>query len=145
MSSTPPTKPLEDDKTSLYAIDAEDETKADELKPLYSVDIESRSLHVPRDYVRASSPDGFSEMSMDESYSLQIPRRGSGARNFPSSATPAVGLKAKAFAFWARNKGLGYVLLAQVFGTLMNVTTRYVRRAVPKRTPDPVLPTLRYH
>ncbi|KAF2431928.1 hypothetical protein EJ08DRAFT_586544 [Tothia fuscella] len=27
-------------------------------------------------------------------------------------------------AFWVRNKGLGLVLLAQVFGTLMNVTTR---------------------
>lgn len=27
-------------------------------------------------------------------------------------------------AFYARNKGLAYVLLAQVFGVLMNVTTR---------------------
>lgn len=129
MSSTPPTKPLEDDKTSLYAIDAEDGTKEEELKPLYSdQESRSRSLHVPRDYagglLRASSPDGFSEMSIDDQYSLQVPRRGSGSRNFSDSATPTVGLKGKASAFWARNKGLGYVLLAQVFGTLMNVTTR---------------------
>ena len=29
--------------------------------------------------------------------------------------------------FWIKNKGLAYVLFAQVFGVLMNVTTRYGR------------------
>lgn len=129
MNSTLPTKPQEDDKTSLYAVEPEDGTKEEELKPLYSdQESQSRSLHVPRGYasglLRASSPDGFSEMSIDDRYSLQIPRWGTGSRNLSDSATSAAGLKGKALAFWGRNKGLGYVLLAQVFGTLMNVTTR---------------------
>jgi hypothetical protein len=127
MSSILRTEPLEDDKTSLYSIDAEDGTKEEELKPLYS-EQEPRGLHVPRDYanaiLRASSPDGFSEMSMDDRLSVQIPCRGSGLGNPSSPPTPPAGLKGKALAFWSRNKGLGYVLLAQVFGTLMNVTTR---------------------
>lgn len=137
MRSPPPTKTIEDVKTSVYALDAEDGAKEEELKALYPTDRESRNLHVPTDYaagrLRASSPDGFSEMSMDDRYSLQVPRRGSGSGNFPSPATPAVGSKAKVLAFWARNKGVGYVLLSQVFGTLMNVTTRYVERLVLKR------------
>jgi hypothetical protein len=127
MSSIPRTELLEDDKTSLYASDAEDGTKEDERKPLYS-EQESRRLHVPRDYasgiLRASSPDGFSEMSIDDRYSVQIPRRRSGSGNPLNPPIPPTGLKGKALAFWSRNKGLGYVLLAQVFGTLMNVTTR---------------------
>lgn len=151
MSSTPPTKPVEHDKTSLYTIGAEDGTKEEALKPLYSADRESRNLHIPRDYasgvLRATSPDGFSEMSMDDRYSLPIPRRGSGTGSFASPATPAVGWKAKALASWARNKGLAYVLLAQIFGTLMNVTARYVARHVSKQihqsTSSHVLPTLK--
>lgn len=127
MSSIPRTEPPEDDKTNLCTIDAEDGTKEEDLKPLYS-EQEPRRLHVPRDYasriLRASSPDGFSEMSMDDRYSVQIARRGSGAGNPSNPPIPPAGWKGKALAVWSRNKGLGYVLLAQVFGTLMNVTTR---------------------
>lgn len=128
MSSILRTEPPEDDKTSPYGADVEDGIKEEELKPLYS-EHESRGLHVPRDYasgiLRASSPDGFSEMSVGDRFSVQLPHRGSGFENGSSPPTPPMGLKGKALAFWSRNKGLGYVLLAQVFGTLMNVTTRY--------------------
>jgi hypothetical protein len=124
MSIILPTEPTEDDKASLYAMDAEEGTKEDELKPLYSEE-ERRGLRVPRDYasgiLRASSPDGFSEMSIHDRHSVQLPHR---RRSGSGPATPPAGLKGKALAFWSRNKGLGYVLLAQVFGTLMNVTTR---------------------
>jgi hypothetical protein len=48
-----------------------------------------------------------------------------GARyEHPSSVPLHRSFTAKAARFWTRNKGLGLVLLAQVFGTLMNVTTR---------------------
>lgn len=127
MTNIPGTEPQEDDKTSLFAIDAEDGTKEEELKPMYS-EHGTRNLHVSREYargiLRASSPDGFLELSTDDRFSVQIPRRGAASGNFTSPTIPVSGLKGKALAFWARNKGLGYVLLAQVFGTLMNVTTR---------------------
>lgn len=127
MSSILRTELPEDDKTSLYEIDAGNGMKEEGLKPPYS-EPEPRGLHVPRDYasgiLRASSPDGFSEMSLDDRFSVHLPRRGPGIASLSSSSTPPVGWKGKALAFWSRNKGLGYVLLAQVFGTLMNVTTR---------------------
>lgn len=142
MGSPLPTEPLASDKTGLYTVEVHDGVKEEEPKPLYSDHRESRSLHVPTDYASgilpASSPDGFSEMSIDDRYSLQISRRGSGSRNLSNSATPAVGLKGKAIAFWTRNVGLGYVLFAQIFGTLMNVTARYVGRDVLRRILHPV-------
>ncbi|QDS76577.1 hypothetical protein FKW77_007055 [Venturia effusa] len=128
MSSTPPIEPLEEEKTSLYTVEVDDVKKEEDLKSSYSSDRESQSLHILRDYaggnVRASSPNAFSEMSIDDRHSLHATRRGSESRNISSSAAPAVGLKGKARAFWARNKGLALVLVAQIFGSLMNMTAR---------------------
>jgi hypothetical protein len=127
MSSIPRTEPQDDDKASLYSIDGLDRTEEEELKPFYS-EHEPGTLHVPRDYgnsiVRLSSPDGFSEMSMEDRPSVQLlgPRHEQASK----SLVQAKGSKGRLLAFWARNKGLCYVLLAQVFGTLMNVTTRCV-------------------
>jgi len=41
-----------------------------------------------------------------------------------SPTSPRGGWRGKLNAFWVCNKGLAYMLLAQIFGTLMNVTTR---------------------
>ncbi|KIW05156.1 uncharacterized protein PV09_03707 [Verruconis gallopava] len=78
---------------------------------------------------RIPSPDVFSELSVDDN-GLVRPGRGSialqplGRIASRSPAPPRGKVGKKLQEFWARNKGLGLVLLAQVFGTLMNVTTR---------------------
>lgn len=74
---------------------------------------------------RPLSPDALSNLSADEYEQLQPSR----SLTFTShevgqpSELP-MGWRARLTAAWIRNKGLGYMLLAQVFGVLMNVTTR---------------------
>ncbi|KAF1814521.1 hypothetical protein P152DRAFT_393334 [Eremomyces bilateralis CBS 781.70] len=75
---------------------------------------------------RSQSPDTISNLSFDESQ----PNHGAwtetpeanGTRSASSGYSKSIRDKLKAS--WVRNKGLGLVLLAQIFGTLMNVTTR---------------------
>jgi hypothetical protein len=77
---------------------------------------------------RPLSPDALSNLSADEFEQLQPSR----PVTWPSySDDPAgkpppslIGWRNKLTAYWVRNKGLAYMLLAQVFGVLMNVTTR---------------------
>lgn len=79
--------------------------------------------------VRPLSPDTLSNFSIDE-YEQIHPRQDS--RQLDADATsgaesappPPPGFRGKLRKFWIRNKGLAYMLLGQVFGTLMNVTTR---------------------
>ena len=78
--------------------------------------------------VRPLSPDTISNLSIDE-YEQIRPGRPSrqldgDGRRISDSPAPPRGFKGKLQSFWIRNKGLAFMLLGQVFGTLMNVTTR---------------------
>jgi hypothetical protein len=118
----------EDDKSSPFSLIVDEDTLTkDETKPFYA-----EHLNVPRgaNTLRISSPDAFSEFSVEENGDRRRGRSGSqrplGRRDISRSpAPPPKGLTGWCKAFWKRNKGLALVLLAQVFGTLMNVTTRY--------------------
>lgn len=86
--------------------------------------------HVPfSGAIRAPSPDALSNLSVDD---INGPRGGeTGAwlplprRRRPSrSPAPPRSWRGRIDAFWVRNKGLALVLISQLFGTLMNVTTR---------------------
>lgn len=68
---------------------------------------------------RAPSPGANSTLSTDEWHRLN----GSGSK-WLSQKPKSWRLKLRAF--WIRNLGLFYMLLAQVFGTIMVVTTRYL-------------------
>ena len=80
--------------------------------------------------IRVPSPDP----SLLSTEDWNIPRVGRspdgllgppGSRRHASrSPAPPRTLKGKVRHFWIANKGLALVLIAQVFGTLMNVTTR---------------------
>lgn len=96
-------------------------------------------LHPGHYLQRIPSPDTSSEISIGENGLLQ-PGRGSialqplsrirsGGSADPSR--PKSRFEAWLEGFWIRNKGLFYVLMAQIFGVLMNVTTRqaYVHEA----------------
>ena len=80
--------------------------------------------------IRPLSPDTLSNLSVDEYEQIRPGRRSShqqdGSRRSPSQSPtpPPRGVRGKLHQFWVRNKGLAYMLLGQVFGTLMNVTTR---------------------
>lgn len=77
---------------------------------------------------RPLSPDALSNLSTDEFEQLQ-PSRLVTWPTYNGDPTgppppPLTGWRNQAAAYWVRNKGLAYMLLAQVFGVLMNVTTR---------------------
>jgi hypothetical protein len=80
--------------------------------------------------IRAPSPDP-SIISIDDLNNVRLGRNPDylpvpeGRRN--ASRSPAAQprtFKGKIQAFWITNKGLALVLISQMFGTLMNVTTR---------------------
>jgi hypothetical protein len=107
-------------------------------KPSAAAKPDSDRLHVPlpdyADGIRSHSPDTLSNLSVDEINDLRRTRspfdassaihsRHAGRSPGPSLSAWAR-MKGRLSRFWLRNKGLGLVLLSQVFGTLMNVTTR---------------------
>ena len=77
---------------------------------------------------RPLSPDALSNLSAEEyeqlrpSRSLTFPAHEDHSTSQPTESP--TGWRARLAAVWIRNKGLAYMLLAQVFGVLMNVTTR---------------------
>jgi hypothetical protein len=74
---------------------------------------------------RTLSPDALSILSTDEYEQLQPSRSLTfSAPEDGQSSESSIGWRARVAAAWIRNKGLAYMLLAQVFGVLMNVTTR---------------------
>lgn len=87
------------------------------------------ALSVYRGAIRASSPDP-SILSIDDSNNIRLGRNPDYVPlhdvHRHSSQSPALPnyAKAKLQSFWTRNKGLAFVLISQLFGTLMNVTTR---------------------
>ncbi|KXS98755.1 hypothetical protein AC578_9031 [Pseudocercospora eumusae] len=68
--------------------------------------------------IRPLSPDTLSVQSNEGYEQVFAPRK---AKHSQQRRT---GWRARIQESWIRNKGLAYMLLAQVFGTLMNVTTR---------------------
>ncbi|KAK4575154.1 hypothetical protein LTR86_001006 [Recurvomyces mirabilis] len=78
--------------------------------------------------IRPLSPDTLSILSADEYEQIHPtvshPHIEDGVPPISGRGAQPRGSRAKLHAFYVRNLGLGYMLLAQVFGTLMNVTTR---------------------
>lgn len=82
-------------------------------------------LSVRRGAIRAASPDP-SIISIDDANNVHFERdrfQVPGQYGQSSIASPP-GMHGKLQWFWVKNKGLAYVLIAQFFGALMNVTTR---------------------
>jgi hypothetical protein len=134
MSSTGALESVED---GLHKVDSKDDERYDESLPSrakapYAPVAGVKDRLGPRDgrfILRMPSPDAFSELSIDDNDAvrpgrplLQFSRTG----DQDTSRSPAPRRTAKGMlkAFWKRNKGVTLVLIAQIFGTLMNVTTR---------------------
>jgi hypothetical protein len=87
------------------------------------------SLNVSRGAIRAPSPDP-SILSTDESNSIRLGHDPDylpiqhGRRHASHSPAPPRTFCGRLQLLWVTNKGLALVLIAQLFGTLMNVTTR---------------------
>jgi hypothetical protein len=114
----------DEDKASLYSLEIDEahEPSIDETKPLYPDRFPRLNVPNAPNILRISSPDAFSEISERVGRSISLPPPGQRLRS--QSPAPAKGIRGRVKASWVRNKGLALVLLAQVFGTLMNVTTR---------------------
>ena len=83
------------------------------------------SLSIPASRsTRPQSPDTLSLISADDFHELRRPSRVDLVDEGKQSSSRISRWKDGTQASWTRNKGLFLVLLAQVFGTLMNVTTR---------------------
>lgn len=77
--------------------------------------------------VRAPSPSpSFVSIgdSIDVRFSVSRSNSTSVRYQHDRTSVPQKGWKSRVQAFWLANKGLALVLIAQFFGTLMNVTTR---------------------
>jgi hypothetical protein len=125
-----PRVPAEDDKSLLSDVDDDDlDTGHIPAKP--AAKSVRNQLNVPfTGGIRAPSPDTLSNISIDDLNNIHIGRnpdyremRGE-RRHASRSPTPPRTLKGKAALFWTRNKGMALVMISQIFGTLMNVTTR---------------------
>ncbi len=87
-------------------------------------------LDVPLQSTFARSSDAISDVSTYSADNENERRTGrpltvSGVTRLPSwSPAPPKTLKGRVEAFWITNKGLALVILAQLFGVMMNVTTR---------------------
>ncbi|KAK5688792.1 hypothetical protein LTS10_000770 [Elasticomyces elasticus] len=77
--------------------------------------------------IRPLSPDTISNLSIEEYEQIQPTRSRPRARSSSLNGTPLPpphGWRGKLRAFYVHNLGLGYMLVAQIFGTMMNVATR---------------------
>jgi hypothetical protein len=95
------------------------------LKPRNKID---DTLKVDRGAIRVPSPDP-SLISIDDSNNIRFGRNPdyvplNHERNASRSPAPPRTFKDRIQTSWRANKGLALVLIAQLFGTLMNVTTR---------------------
>jgi hypothetical protein len=120
-------QPQDEDKASLYSLEIDEayNPSIDETKPLYPD--QAQHLNAPHapGILRIPSPNAFAEPDVEgERTGRSTTLRPPGQRLASRSPAPVRGVKGRVNAFWVRNKGLALVLLAQVFGTLMNVTTR---------------------
>jgi hypothetical protein len=88
------------------------------------------ALNIHRGAIRVPSPDP-SILSIDDAQSIRLGRNPeylpplqSGRRHASRSPAPLRVGKGRLRLFWVRNKGLALILIAQMFGTMMNVSTR---------------------
>ncbi|KAH6875299.1 hypothetical protein BKA58DRAFT_467113 [Alternaria rosae] len=119
-----PAFPQDDDKTAQRLSEHEIEAESS-LKP---GDKSDEALSVHRGAIRVPSPNP-SLISIDDANIVRLGRNPDYAplyheRYASRSPAPPRTLKEKIQTSWTANKGLAYVLLAQFFGNLMNVTTR---------------------
>ena len=136
--SLPPTPAADGDKATF--LNADEGLRRRSLTPSPTLDREQKPkslnfsnggfLSAPlTGPIRPLSPDTPSNFSEDE-YEQIRPGRPSrqlsvdGRLGSAFPAAPPKGFRGKLKKFWIRNKGLAYMLQGQVFGTLMNVTTR---------------------
>lgn len=142
MSAPPPISAADEDKASLLSTDREDDGRHDSVAATPKLEGVKKTFHLNLSNdngflsaplsapVRSLSPDTLSNLSIDEYEQIYPGRRASRrsddvvASPLEYPATPPRGIKGRLQQFWVRNKGLSYMLVAQVFGTLMNVTTR---------------------
>lgn len=91
------------------------------LKAEY-LDINDQYLSAPHQGpIRPLSPDTLSNLSAGEYDAMRLDRQPEADATTTRDASTWRGWF---HAFWVKNLGLGYMLLGQVFGTLMNVATR---------------------
>jgi hypothetical protein len=119
-----PILPQDNDKPTQRLSEREPEAGSS-LKP---GDKTVETLNVHRGAIRVPSPDP-SLISIDDSNNIRLGQNPDYAplyheRYASRSPAPPQTLKGRIQASWRSNKGLALVLLAQLFGTLMNVTTR---------------------
>jgi hypothetical protein len=86
------------------------------------------TLRINRGAIRVPSPNP-SLISIDDSNNIRLGRNPDydpvyHERFVSRSPAPPRTIKGRIQAFWKSNKGLALVLISQLFGTLMNVTTR---------------------
>ena len=116
MTLPPLSKVIEDDDKYTQPLGAEPALKPGD-KP-------EDTLNIHRGVIRVPSPDP-SLISIDDSNNIRLGRNLDYVPTHASqSLAPPRGLKGKLQVFWISNKGLALVLISQLFGTLMNVTTR---------------------
>ena len=123
---TPPSlsKLIEDDDKSTQ-LNERELVAGSSLKPGDKAD---DTLRVNRGAIRVPSPDP-SLISIDDSSNIRPGRNPDYVpfhhdRLASRSPAPPRTLKGRVRASWIANKGLALVLISQLFGTLMNVTTR---------------------
>jgi hypothetical protein len=127
MSTLPNSKDFEDDDKNIVAgqfAGHEAETAGTSNSNKFE-----GSLSVTREPIRVPSPDP-SLLSIDDSNNIRYGHNPDYApdqidsRNTLRPPIPPQTLKGRLQALWYRNKGLFLVLISQLFGTLMNITTR---------------------
>jgi hypothetical protein len=133
MSGPPLRADAEDDKSSLFSAEAEIQSDVNDPNGQDKDRVkrwqDGELLHVPRTgSIRPVSPDTLSTFSIDDidgrGGGRPIPLVGSIDRHASRSPAPPKTWRARWQQFWQRNKGIVLMLFAQVFGVLMNVTTR---------------------
>lgn len=112
------------DDAKLFQSEPEPQRNADSSSPLKPGERPDDSLNISRGAIRAPSPDP-SLLSVDHTVRLgRSASHVSGYRHASRSPVPPRSLRGRVQQSWVKNKGLALVLIAQLFGTLMNVTTR---------------------
>ncbi len=130
--------PVQDDKDGANDTqDGEDRYDSPRLTPQLRPTLKSETFGRSNSFlsaplsgpIRPLSPDTLSNLSVDEYEAIRpgrLPQQTQDHARTPSQspAPPAGGIRGRLDKYWIRNKGVAYMLLGQVFGSLMNVTTR---------------------
>lgn len=126
MSPDGPASETTADKAGLLSVDSEDQWRSStaslpQTNTIRSNKIEDSrtSLAVPYSIpIRPLSPDTISNLSIDEYEQLQPSNLGQNDSSLSLDTPARTGWRGKLDAFWIRNKGLAFMLLAQIFGVL---------------------------